>query len=534
MGVDGGGGNDGSAAGSGFMVVTNRYDNARSGANLSETVLTTANVASSQFGLLFSRPVDGQIYAQPLFLSKVSMPGGAVQDVVYVATEHNTVFAFDATTPSAQAPLWKTTLEPPASATAGAIKCDNLAPEVGVSATPVIDAARGILFVLDKSYDGTHWNQYLHALDVATGADRPGSPIAIVGSVPGTASDATGGMVSFNPMMELARPGLLLAGDVVYMAFASHCDKQPYHGWIFGYSYGPNGFTQKAVTNLTPNGSEGGIWQGGVGLSSDGTSLYAAVGNGSTDPKATPPVLAEAVVKLALSDLHAEDYWIPSAYVPLNQADSDLSTGAVLLPHGMVITGSKAGQIYLLDQANLGKFNAGGDQILQTLTTPGKAAGQRGHVHGGPIDYTLPDGGEWVYLWAEDSQLTGYGVDPALRKLITNASGGPLAQGAFATQPPGHPGGVMTLSANGSTPGTAILWASTPKDTGDGAWHTTDPGVLYAVDAADVTHLLWSANPMTLAGGGTANVAKFNSPVVANGRVYVGTFSNALNVYGLK
>jgi hypothetical protein len=497
-------------------------------------VLTAANVASSHFGLLFSRPVDGQIYAQPLFLGGVSMPGGALHDVVYVATEHNTVFAFDATDPNAQAALWKRTLEPPGSTTAGALKCDNLAPEVGITATPVIDPSTGTLFVVDKSFDGANWHQYLHALDVLTGADRPGSPIAITASVPGTASDAKAGVVSFNPTMELGRPGLLLEGGVVYMAFASHCDKQPYHGWILGYSYGAGGFTQTAATNLTPNGSEGGIWQAGVGLSSDGTSLYASVGNGSTDPNASPPVLAEAVVKLALSDLHVEDYWVPSAYAAMNKADSDLSSGAVLLSHGLLITGSKGGQVYLLDQANLGKFSAAGDQILQTITTPGKVAGEQGHLHGGPVDYTLPDGGEWVYLWAEDSQLTGYGVDPVAKKLITNASGGPLAQGAFAAQPPGHPGGVISLSANGSVPGSAVLWASTPKDTGNGAWHNTDTGILYAVDAADVTKLLWSANPMTLADGTVANVAKFNSPVVANGRVYVATFSNALNVYGLK
>ncbi len=341
-------------------------------------------------------------------------------------------------------------------------------------------------------------------------------------------------MVSFNPMMELARPGLLLQGGVVYMAFASHCDIKPYHGWILGYAYGPAGFTQTLVYNVTPDGSQGGIWQGGVGLSSDGASLYAAVGNGSTNPTANPPVLAEAVVKISLSTSQVEDYWIPSAYVSMNQADSDMSSGAVLLPHGLLITGSKAGQVYLLDQANLGKYSAAGDQILQTLTTPGKLAGQQGHLHGGPVDYTLPDGGEQVFLWPEDSQLIAYGLDPVARKLVTNASGGPLAQGGFAATAPGHPGGIVTLSANGSSPGTAILWASTPKDGGNGAWHNVDTGILYAVDAADITHVLWSADPMTVAGGGVANVAKFNSVVVANGRVYVATFSNALNVYGLK
>jgi hypothetical protein len=524
----------GHPVGAGFAVVTNRYDNARSGVNLEESVLTTTNVSSSQFGLLFSRHVDGQIYGQPLYVSRLPMPDGIVHDVVYVATEHNSVFAFDATQPTASTPLWKRALEPSGTTGIGGITCDNLAPDIGITSTPVIDPATGTMFVVDKSYDGRSWAQYIHALDVVTGADRPGSPLAIAATVKGTASDAHGGMVSFNPMTELGRPGLLLQGGVVYMAFASHCDSKPYHGWILGYAYGAAGFTQTMAYNVTPDGSEGGIWQAGVGLSSDGTSLYAVIGNGSTNPTSNPPVLAEAVVRISLSTSKVEDYWVPAAYVSMNQADYDLSAGAVLLPHGLLITGSKAGQVYLLDQANLGKYNAAGDTIRQTLTTPGKVAGQLGHLHGGPIDYTLPDGGEQVFLWPEDSQLASYGLDPVARKLVTNSSGGPLAQGGFAATAPGHPGGIMTLSANKSSPGTAILWASTPKDGGNGAWHHVDPGILYAVDAADITHVLWSANPMTIDDGGVGYVAKFNSPVVADGRVYVATFSNALNVYGLK
>jgi hypothetical protein len=400
--------------------------------------------------------------------------------------------------------------------------------------TPVIDPAAQTLYVVNKSYDGTSWAQYIHALDITTGADRSGSPTAISASVSGTASDGKAGMVSFNPMMELGRPGLLLENGVLYMAFASHCDIQPYHGWILGYSYGSSGFTQTAVYNVTPNGSRGGIWQGGVGLSSDGTYLYAVVGNGSTDPMASPPVLSEAVIKLSLSDLSVKDYWIPTAYSSLNQGDSDLSSGAVLLPHDLVVTGSKGGNIYVLDKNNLGHYNAGGDRNLQTLKTAGKLVGLPGHLHGGAIDYTLPDGGEWVFLWPEDSQLGGYGLNPSTRLLVTNGAGGPMAEGGFASVPPGHPGGVLTLSANGQLPGTAILWASTPQDVGNGAWHGPDVGVLYAVDAADITRVLWKAQPMLLEDGNLANVAKFNSPVVVNGHVYVATFSNALNVYGLK
>jgi len=515
-------------------VVTNRYDNARSGANLEETQLTTANVNANHFGLLFSRKVDGQIYAQPLYLSNVKLHDGTLHNIVYVATAHNTVFAFDADDPALTAPLWQRNLGPAGPTTAGTIKCDNLSPEVGITATPVIDRAAGVLYVVDKTYDGQRWAQHLHALSVITGDDLQGSPQNITASVPGTAADAVGGIVSFNPTMELGRAGLLLQSGAVYMAFASHCDKAPYHGWILGYAYDGAKLTQTVAFNVSPNGNAGGIWQAGVGLSSDGTSVYAAVGNGSTNPSATPPDVSEGVARFGLADFSVQDYWIPSAYAPMNQADDDLSSGAILLPHDLIITGSKGGRVYLLDRANLGKYSQNGDKILQTLTTPGKVAGQKGHLHGGPVYYKVPGGPEWVYLWAEDSQLTGYELDPSARRLQTSASGGPSAQGKFATTTPGHPGGMLSLSANGDAPGTGILWASTPKDSGDGAWHNVDRGVFYAIDAADITHVLWSSDPMKLEDGTVANVAKFTAPVVVNGHVYVATFSSALNVYGLR
>jgi len=522
------------ALSSGFSVLTNRYDDARSGVNLTEKVLTASNVNTTNFHLLFSQAVDGQIYAQPLYLSHLTMADGSVHDVVFVATEHNVVDAFDAAETRSSVPLWETSLGPSGPSTSGPIQCDNLAPAVGITATPVIDPVAGVLYVASKTYTGTSWAQMLHALNVASGKELPGSPIRITASVKGTASDAVGGIVSFDPTYQLGRAGMLLENGIVYAAFASHCDIQPYHGWVLGYSYDGKKFTQARVFNVTPNGSEGGIWQGGVGLSSDGTSLFLAAGNGSTNPTATPPDLSESVIRLALSDFSVQDYWTPTAYVSLNRADSDLSTGAILLPHNLLLTGSKAGALYVLNSTNLGKYSKSGDQILQTLVTPGKAAGLNGHLHGGPIYYDLPNGaGERVYLWPEDSQLIEYGMDPTTHLLTTNASGGPLAQGGFAAVLPGHPGGIMTLSANGNAAGTAILWASTPKDPGNGAWHVLDTGVLYAVDAADITHVLWKADPLTLDNGTLADVAKFNSPVVANGRVFVATFSNALNVYGL-
>ena len=519
-GVAGGTGAAGTTGVSSFAVTTNRYDNARSGVDLQETTLTTANVNPSRFGLLFSRTVDGQIYAQPLYVGGLTMPDKKVHDVVYVATEHNTLYAFDADAASATAPLWSLNVGP-----SGSNSCDNLAPEVGITSTPVIDQAAGTIYFVSKGQEPGGWVQRIHAVNIVTGSERPGSPTVIAASVKGTGAGTSGGNIAFDAATHLNRPGLLLVGGVVYAAFASHCDAGIYHGWILGYAYDGTKFSQALAFNVSPNGSKGGIWQAGVGLSSDGTNIYVVAGNGSTNPSATALDLSESVFRLRISDYSVQDYWIPAAYSSLNAADSDLSSGAVLLPHNLLLTGSKDGRLYVLDATNLGKYNAGGDQILQTLTTPGKANGALGHVHGGAIYYASPNGGgERVFLWPEDSPLMEYTLNATTRTLgglLTD----PIPTASFT---PGHPGAILTLSANGSVAGTGILWASFPTQNGtDGAWHTTSAGDLFALDASDITNVLWSDTT------GTWNVAKFAPPLVANGHLYVGTFSNSLRVYGL-
>jgi hypothetical protein len=510
----------GTSGASAFVVTTNRYDNARSGVDLQETTLTTANVNADQFGLLFSRTVDGQIYAQPLYVGGLTMADKKVHNIVFVATEHNTVYAFDADDATATAPLWSLNVGP-----SGTNSCDNLEPEVGITSTPVIDQTAGTIYFISKGQEAGGWIQRIHAVNIVTGAERTGSPMVLAASVKGTGAGTSGGNVAFNAATELNRPGLLLVNGVVYAAFASHCDAGAYHGWLLGYTYDGAKFQQALALNVSPNGSQGGIWQGGVGLSSDGTSLYVVAGNGSTNPSAAALDLSESVFRLRLSDYSVQDYWIPTAYSSLNAADADLSSGAVLLPHSLLLTGSKDGRLYVLDAANLGKYSATADNILQTLTTPGKANGAQGHVHGGAIYYDQPAGaGEKVFLWPEDSPLMEYTLDATTRTLgglVTD----PIPSATFT---PGHPGAVLTLSANGTVAGTGILWASFPTQNGtNGAWHTTSAGALYAVDASNITHVLWSDSL------GSWNVAKFAPPVVANGHVYLGTFSNSLRAYGL-
>jgi hypothetical protein len=525
----GGSGGHGGVAGTGFAgtsgastvaVTTNRYDNARSGSNLQETTLTTSNVNASDFGLLFSRSVDGQIYAQPLYVGGLTMADKKIHNVVYVATEHNTVYAFDADDATATAPLWSLNVGP-----SGTNTCDNLEPEIGITSTPVIDQSAGTIYFISKGQEAGNWVQRIHAVNIVTGAERAGSPLVIAASVKGTGAGTSGGNVAFDAATQLNRPALLLVNGAVYAAFASHCDAGAYHGWVLGYAYSGTQFQQVLAFNVSPNGSEGGIWQGGVGLSSDGSNIYVVAGNGSTNPSATALDLSESVFRLRLSDYSVQDYWIPTAYSSLNAADADLSSGAILLPHNLLLTGSKDGRLYVLDATNLGKYSATADNILQTLTTPGKASGGRGHVHGGPIYYDAPAGaGEKVFVWPEDSPLMEYTLNPttrALGGLVTD----PIPSASFT---PGHPGAILTLSANGSVAGTGILWASFPTQNGiDGAWHATSAGALYAIDASNITHVLWSDNL------GSWNVAKFAPPTVVNGHVYLGTFSNALRVYGL-
>jgi len=494
-------------------VTTNRYDNQRSGSNGSEAILNTSNVNQTQFGLLYSFTVDGQVYAQPLYLSNLKFNDGTTKNTLFVATEHNTVYAFDADGASLT-PIWSKNLGP--SGSTSGFGCLDMTPETGITSTPVIDSAAGMIYVVSKGVEGGNWVMRLHAMDIKTGQEGAGSPIPITATVNGTGDGSAGGKVTFNPQTQLNRPGLLLDRGTLYLAFASLCDFGPYHGWILGYSYANGAFTQTHVFNISPNGSEGGIWQSGVGLSSDASGIYFAAGNGSTNPLSNPPDVSESIARLSLTDLSIQDFFTPSGYAGMNSGDSDLSSGAVLLPHGRVFTGTKGGRIYLLDSANLGKYNAGGDKNLQTLTPP------NGGVWGGPVDYQVPGGGaEWVYIWPVNSPLLGYQVDQTTYLLKT-----PPTQQNVAT--PAHPGGILTVSSNG-TPGSGVLWASTPQAD---SWHATTAGTLYAFDASDISKVLWTSE-QNAARDALGDFAKFTPPTVVNGRVFTATFSNAIRVYGL-
>jgi hypothetical protein len=497
---------------SAVSVLTNRNDNQRSGSNTNESILNTSNVNQTQFGSMYSFTVDGQVYAQPLYLSYLKFNDGTTKNTLFVATEHNTVYAFDADG-ATTTPIWSKNLGP--SGPTSGFGCGDMNPETGITSTPVIDTTAGMIYVVSKGVESGAWVMRLHAMDIKTGQEGPGSPIPITATVNGTGDGSVGGKVAFNPETQLNRPGLLLDHGNIYLAFASLCDHGPYHGWILGYSYANGAFTQTHVFNISPNGSEGGIWQSGVGLFSDADGIYFAAGNGSTNPMSTPPDVSESVARLSFTDLSIQDFWTPTGYAGMNAADNDISCGATLLPHDRVITGTKGGQIFLLDRTNLGKYNAAGNKNLQTLAPP------NGGVYGGPVYYHVPGGPEWVYLWPVNSPLLGYQMDPATYLLKTTPT-----QQNIAT--PAHPGGILTLSSNG-TAGSGVLWASAPQAD---AWHTTAAGTLYAFDASDISKVLWTSEQNSTRDT-LGNFAKFTTPTVVNGRVFMATFSNAVRVYGL-
>jgi outer membrane protein assembly factor BamB len=482
MGLEAGAsGGDGGAVPSHVNVLTNRYDLARTGANPNETILDTTNVNSMMFGFKFAMNITGRVYGQPLYVSGLNV-GGTVHNVVYVATEHNMVYAFDADDGTS---LWSTALEPPIMLGTGEVfnpGCADMGSgaatyEVGVTSTPVIDPTAGLIYVVDKT-TGKHM---LHALSLTTGADVP---------KPTVVGPATG----FSSNIQLNRPGLLLLNGVVYIAFGSHCDAGAYNGWIFGHD--ATTLALKSTYNTTPTGSEGAIWQGGVGLSSDGTAIWFSVANGTQGGANMGMSIVKATVSgsTLLNTLSHQE---------VADGDNDLSAGAVLVGN-QVLSGGKSGYVIVLNAADASQaqlLGAGGE-VHNVATWNGGAAGQ------------------FVYTWGSGSQLEAWQLAGGM---LTN-------QQTNTEQTPGHPGGMITISSNGTTQGSAVLWATLPLS-GD-AWHSTAPGALYAFDAANIaSHSLWNS---TLDAQDFGTYAKFSPPTVANGKVYVATFSGQIMVYGLK
>jgi hypothetical protein len=512
-------------------VWTQHYDNARTGATLVETTLNTSNVNGSSFGKLFSRAVDDQIYAQPLYLAGVPV-AGRTRNVVYVATVNNSVYMFDADNPAAGQPLVARNLmevapagaRPPVNSELGQ-SCSSYSDftgNIGIVGTPVIDVAAGAIYLVARTVeDGDQFVQRLFALDASTLADKV-PPVMISAHVPGSGEGSVNGVLALNTQTANQRAALTLVDGTVYVAWASHCDTGPFHGWIAGY----DGATlhQKLVWNDTPNGTEGGIWQAGQGLVSDGRYLYFMTGNGTTDAQNGGTSYSCTMLKLDPSGSTASvtDWFIPYNYDTLDVTDNDLgSSGVLMVPNtALLLGGGKEGKLYLVDRNNMGHFHDGGDQqIVQSIAGAGA-----GHIHGSPVTWTGAAVGTMFYVWSENDHLKQWGFNGT-----TIYPTNPVAQSPMPV-PMGMPGGLLSVSANGSLSGTGIVWAAHPAS-GD-ANHMTRPGIMRAFDAENVGHELWNSlqNP---ARDDFGFLAKFVAPVVANGKVYVATFSNQLVVYGL-
>ncbi|MBA3914218.1 MAG: DUF4082 domain-containing protein [Acidobacteriales bacterium] len=502
-------------------VTTQHYDNNRTGANLNESTLNTGNVVPGTFGKLFTRAVDGHIYAQPLYVPNVSIPKLGVHNVIYVATEHNSVYAFDADYPGVSDPLWQVNLGTPRPAgfpTKYGIE-SGIQVEIGITSTPVIDTSSGTIYVVAYTQDSSTgpYHYKLHALDISSGAEKFGGPVEVQASVPGNGDGSVNGIVTFDPKMHMQRPSLLLSNGTVYFGFGAFADTDPYHGWIMGYN--ATTLAQVAVFNTSPDAGEGAVWMSGQGLLADSSgNLYFMVGNGSTTAETGGSSYGNGFLKLAGSNLSLLDWFLPYNATSLADADLDVgSSGPVLIPGTTLLAGAgKEGILYLIDTTHMGHWQASGDmQIVQSFPIASD------EIFNTPIFWnslTTPT----MYVWPDDEGLKAYS----------------FAGGMFGTNPvsqnntlaPAQPGGTLALSANGSKPGSAIVWAT--HSTAGSAETVAQPGELHAFDATNLATELWNSlqNP---ARDDSGRYGKFNPPTVANGKVYLGTFSEQLDVYGL-
>ena len=508
--TDDGAAQDEQALASNVNVLTSRFDAARTGANTKEKVLTTSNVGATTFGKVFARTLDGQVYAQPLYVGGVNG-----KNVVFVATEHNSVYAFDADdTGAAAPPLWQKNFGPSVPATDTG--CGLLSPEIGITATPVIDLAAKTIWFTAKTKENGAYVHRLHALDIATGLPRANSPKVISASAPGDGDGSVAGTITMDPLKHMNRPGLLKAGNGIYLAFASNCDISPYHGWVLGYD--ATTLQQTAVHVDTPNGSEGGIWHGGVGLASDeNNDVFYVSGNGTFDGVKN---FGNSVVRLkpgAGGGFTVGSFFTPFDSSAANAGDLDLgSTGGMLIPGTqLLVAGDKRGVAYLVDKNQLGGIVSQDSQIKQRFqaTTHG--------MYGGAAFLKKGAGGVY-YIWGTGDRLKAFTFDGAHFDTAPQVNAGSLV---------GYPGGQVSVSADGEKAGTGVLWAITSKRTSPGLASSAGAGMLRAFDALDITRELWSSDAKVSDQLGT--IAKFAPPTIANGRVFVGTATNQLVAYGL-
>ncbi|HEY3862264.1 MAG TPA: LamG-like jellyroll fold domain-containing protein [Verrucomicrobiae bacterium] len=522
------------AAAARIPVLTYHYDNTRQGLNTNETMLTLANVNAGAFGKLFSYPLDGYTYTEPLIMTNVAIPGEGTHDVVFVATEHDTVYALDANgnTGTNGGVLWTNNLGAYALSTSGAFGYrytgggyTDILPDVGITGTPVIDPVSGTLFVDAFASDGASYKHRLHALDVTTGRERSNSPVVVTGSVPGTGVDSSGGVLTFNPVQEIQRAALTLANGIVYVGYAGYGDTDPYHGWLMGYYASNLAPAANSVFCSTPNATqaafgpnadEGGIWMGGRGLCVDSSNnLYFETGNGSFSQITNGGDYADSFIKLSTTNgLKVADYFTPYNQLNLAGADLDLAAcGPMLVPPeaagtaSLIVGTGKAGTIYLLNRDNMGHFNNGASdsQIVQSV------AGQLAAIWSSPVYFN-----HLIFCQSSSSTLKTF--------TLSNGVLG-TAPASQSTVSVGQFNGGPVISANGTNNGIAWLLNSA-------AFGSSGPAVLYAFNATNLSQMLYNSG-QNLARDNPGGAIKMTTPTVAGGKVYVGA-QYSLSVYGVQ
>ena len=497
-------------------VTTYHNDNGRTGQNLAETILTPSVVNANAFGKLLSIPVDGRVDAEPLYLSGVAISGGT-HNVLFVATEHDSVYAFDADT---GAQLWHVTMLKSGEVPSDDRGCGQVTPEIGVTSTPVIApkiGPNGTIYVVAMSKNSSsQYFQRLHALDLTTGGEQFAGPVDVHATYPGTGDNTNGTVVTFDPKQYKDRAALLLLNGVVYTSWASHCDIRPYTGWVMGYD--TLTLAQTNVLNFTPNGNEGSVWQAGDGPASDDAgNIYFLAANGSFDSTLNAqgfPNLGDygnAFMKLSTTGnvLTVADYFEMFNEAGENGSDLDLGSGGELvLPdildsngvvHHLAVGAGKDQHVYLVDRDNMGKFHTT-NMIYQDL--PAALAGE---------EFATPayfNGS--IYYGAVNDVIKQFQFSNA--KLLTT----PVRTTANSF---GYPGATPSISANGAA--TGIIWAA----------ENNSVAVLHAYDAADL-HELYNSNTAANSRDHFGAGNKYITPMIANGKVYVGT-TNSVGVFGL-
>jgi hypothetical protein len=499
-------------------VTTSQYDNVRSSADRVETILTPRNVNVRHFGKIFTLKVDGDVYAQPLFVAGLEIPGKGRHDVLLIATEHDSVYAFDAYGQPA-IPLWRVNFlsKGVTAVPEDDVECPFIAPEVGITSTPVIDADTETLYVLARTKETTRmpsarYRQRLHALSVTTGLEKFDGPVDIKAMTDGKGTGSSLGKVEFDSLRENPRASLLLANGSVYLTWASSCDVGPYHGWVMAYD--AHTLKRKAVFNASPDGDDSGFWASDTGPAADEKGhLFLAAGNGRFDAASGGRDYGDSLLKLDGQSLKLDDYFAPFDVAELDARDKDLGSGGpVLLPaqpgphRRLVVIAGKGGTIYLIDRDHMGHYQRGSDShAVQTIPSPG------GGVCGSM--------GYWnhnLYVLSDSSKdaLRQFTVQNG--RLSLKAASGSRFPAICATP---------TVSANGLRDG--VLWVLHSR-----AWNADDTNaVLYAFDALDTSRLLYVSeqNPSRDRAG---LALRFNIPTVANGHVYVGA-KHEVDVYGL-